>query len=111
HIFELAVAQIVVEDIPTEARYINVRQAIIVVIHHRDPHSPAFPGKAGLFSDVYEMEIAVLAEQTYHRIPAVLSEVVNIRAPSHQNVELSIVVTVDESHSAARRLDDVALFR
>jgi hypothetical protein len=59
YILELAVAQVVIKGIAAEASYVNILQAIIVIIGDGDPHAPTLVRKSGGVSDIGEMRIAV----------------------------------------------------
>src|SRR5712692_6342052 len=109
YVLEFAVPQIAIENVAAITGDVDVLPAVIVEVHDRDRHAPAFARQPGGFGNVREMEVRGLVESPHHGIAAVLAIVIHVGATDHQDVEFAIVVTINEAHASAGGLDDVAL--
>src|SRR6266700_1882851 len=61
HVFEFAVAEVVIKRVATIASDIDIRQSVIIVVRDRHPHAPALAGEPCRLSNVSEFESGVLA--------------------------------------------------
>ena len=107
-IFEFAVAQVVIQGVSAEASYVNVGETVVVVISDGHAHAPPFAGQPGGLGDVSEFEAVVLVIK---RDQGIATRLVAIdgRAVHRDDVESTVVITIDQTHTAAHRFDDVAL--
>lgn len=108
--FELAVSQVAIENVAAKAGDKNILPAVIVVIHDRNCHAPAFVSETGGLGDITEMKVAVLMIEGDHGIAA-LFVTVDRRAVHHNDVEFAAVIAVDKSDAPAHGFDDIALVR
>ena len=60
HIFELAVAQIVVEHISAIPRHVNILEPVIVVVRNRNTHAPTLVRESRGFGDVSKLRVVDL---------------------------------------------------
>ena len=62
-VLETAISQIVVENVPVDARHKQVHMPVVVVIAGRGAHRVPFAGHSGLFGDVPESHPAFVSEE------------------------------------------------
>src|SRR5260370_14837400 len=113
HIFELAVAQIVVERVASVARDVDILEPIVVIVGNGNTHSPALAREAGRFGDVGELQVTILEagilmEERNHRI-ATLPKALDGRSIDGDDVEFAVGVAIDQTDTAAHRFDNVLL--
>ena len=111
HIFEFAVAQVVIERVAAVAGDVNILEAIVIVIGDGDAHAPAFAREAGGFRDVGELYVggsgaSVLMIERDQRVAAI-AVALHGRAVDGDDVEFAVVIAVDKADASAHRLDDV----
>src|SRR6266404_4660739 len=110
HVFELAVPEVAVKNIPAVSSDVNVLPAVVIEVCDSDAHAPTLAGKSCLFRDLAKFQITFLMVKRDHEV-ATLLVMVHRRAIYGDDIELAIVVAVDETHASAHRLQDVTLFR
>ena len=113
HVFELAVAQIVVERVAAEAGDVDILQAVVVVVGDSDAHAPALARQTGSFGDIGKFQIVILGIgilmiERDHRI-ATLAIAFHRRSVDGDDVELAVVVAVDQADATAHRFHNVFL--
>jgi hypothetical protein len=95
NVFELAVAEIVVKGVASIPGYINVWQAIVVVVGDRNSHAPAFTSQSSGRSDVTKFEPSILMVKSDHGIAA-LTEVLNRRTIDGNDIEPSVAIAINQ---------------
>src|SRR5271154_5509777 len=101
-ILELAIAQVVIESIAAEAGYVDIGQAVVVVIGDGYAHAPPFANKSGGGSDIAEFEAVVLVIKRDHAVAA-LFVAVDGGSAHGEDVESAIIVAIDQTGAAAHR--------
>ncbi len=110
HVFEFAIAKVVIECVAAVPGDINIGQAVVVIVGDSDSHAPALASQSGGLGDVGEFEAGVLMIERDQEVAAVL-EMVNRRTIHRDNVEFAVVITINEPNPTAHGFDDVLLVR
>jgi hypothetical protein len=107
-VFELAAAEIVIQNVTAIAGDEEVELAVVIVIGDGHAHAPAAAREAGLLRDVLESAVGLLMIERDHGITA-FEVTVDGRAVYVDDVEAAIVIAIEEADAAAHGFDDVAL--
>src|SRR4029077_7278098 len=110
YVFELATAQVAVQDVPAVSGYVKIEPAVVVEIRHSHTHAPTSPSESCLLGYILEGSVRFLVIQRDHWI-ATLPVAFHSRAVDGYDVELAVVVTIKKLNPAAHRFDDVTLVR
>ena len=94
-----------VEEIAVDARNIKICPAVIVVVSRGNPHAVAFTSKSGAICDVGKRPIVVVVVQAVIKTRAVFDESRDGGAVGEEDIEISIVVVVKQSHAAEDAVD------
>ena len=70
YVLKFAVAEVTVERIASVTGHVNIGQPVVVVIGHRNAHSPPFVRQSRADSDVTKVEVSVLMVKSDERIAA-----------------------------------------
>ena len=97
-----------VEPVFAKIGYIDIGPAIVIVIADHNAKAPSLVGHSGFVSYVGESSVVIVVEQHGPRRGLCALQRGKRRPVQQINVEPSIIVIVEESHSRARRLQDGA---
>src|SRR5690348_4699021 len=97
HVFEALTCNVAIQRVLAPISYEKVRVAVVVIISSADTLAPTFTRKTQLASCFPELLCALV----------VIHPAWRARTRDNEDVEETIVVIVDERHTAAGGLDDV----
>ena len=108
-VFELAVAEAVIERAAAEAGDEEIKLAVVVVIGDGNTHAPAAAGEASLLGDVLKGAVGLLVIKSDQRVAAGAIALDGGAVDKH-DVEAAIVVAIEEADAPAGGVDDIVGF-
>src|ERR1700719_2733761 len=92
-IFELAIAEVTVQNVAAIAGDVEVQQAIVVEIGYRYAHSPSALGEASCGGNVLEGSVRLLMIERNERVAA-LAVSVDGGAIDRDDIQLTVIVAI-----------------
>ena len=121
HVGERAVAVVVIQRVAAVIRHVEIFEAVVVVVAHRDAHAVLVlrhAGESRLLRDIDERAVRSLVVQPVPECRVGLvrqlargHRVVEPGAVRQEDVQPAVVVVVQQRHAAAHRLDQVLVRR
>ena len=100
-----------VERVTAKAGYVDIFEAVVVVVAHGHPHIVVVlrhPGEAGLFRDIGKRAIGILMIEPIPELAVGLVRqlvirhgIVDLGAIREEDIEAAVVVVIEESYAAA----------
>src|SRR5450755_24848 len=107
HVFKLAVAKIVIEDVAIDPRDEEVRMAVVVIVSSHGAHRITIPGDARLLSDVAKLKAAFVAIEAVPILLAGFGERRQFGPIREKDVWTSIAIVVEDCNSPGHSLNQV----
>ena len=111
HVLEGPVAPVPVEDVPVDARHVEVGPAVVVEIARGGSHRVAGARDPGPGGDVLEHEPGAVAVEPIREAPVALLQPRDRRPVAEEDVQAAVVVEVEERDPRDHGLDLVPLGR
>ena len=114
HIGEGAVAIVVVKNVASEVCNVEVLEAVVIVVAHRNSHAVADVPDSGFFRDVHKLQLPSLAQKIAEeavagrpsrrerklRAPRILRRIER-RSLNHIHIQVAVVVVIEECYTGA----------
>jgi hypothetical protein len=106
HVRECAIAVVVKQHIGADARHVEIRKTVVVVVGDAHAIAPATVHEPAPGGHVFEVPLPVVVVQRHHRVAALLDAIAR-RTIDDQQIEVAVIVVVEPRSPAAIGVDDV----